>query len=331
MPTSWRSSRASRDRRLDASTRPPAGVDASGPLPELGPVRFVRTDVLEVGYIEAGPASDEVVVLLHGFPYDVHTFVDVVPRLVRAGRRVIVPYLRGHGPTRFLHSDTPRSGQQAAIGADVVALMDALRIPSAVLAGHDWGGRAACVVAALWPGRCRGLVSVNSYLIQDIASSTTPISPEIEAGLWYFYYFATERGRSGLARNRREIARVIWTRNSPQWGFSDALLDRAALAFDNPDYVDVVIHSYRHRLGLVPGFAEYDEIEDALACQPPIAVPAITLDGMADGNFPASDGTDSAHHFTGPRCHRQVPAAGHNLPQESPEAFADALIDVAEL
>ncbi len=206
--------------------------------------------------------------------------------------------------------------------------MDALRIPRAILAGYDWGGRAACVVAALWPDRCTGLVSVNGYLIQDIAAATTPLPPELEAGFWYFFYFATERGRRGLTANRREIAKVIWTRNSPRWHFDDATLDRAAAAFDGDDYVDVVVHSYRHRLGLAPGDPAYADLELRLAEQPPIGVPTVTLDGQADGNFPATDGTASAHHFTASRVHRQVPDAGHNLPQEAPGAFADAVLSL---
>jgi pimeloyl-ACP methyl ester carboxylesterase len=304
---------------------------ATEPLPRLEPLRSVRTDVLEVAYYEAGPADGKVALLLHGFPYDLHSYVDVIPGLVAAGHRVIVPYLRGHGPTRFLDSATPRSGQQAALGADVIALMDALGIGRAVLAGYDWGGRAACVAAALWPERCAGLVSVNSYLIQDISAAMTPIRPDLEAGLWYFWYFLTERGRAGLTANRREIARVIWTRNSPNWQFDDATLDRAALAFDNPDYVEVVLHSYRHRLGYAPSHPPYDRLEQQLAALPAITVPAVTLDGLADGNFPATDGSASAHHFTGSRVHVQVPNAGHNLPQEAPDAFARAILELAGL
>jgi pimeloyl-ACP methyl ester carboxylesterase len=300
-------------------------------LSRMGPVRTVRTDVLEVGYVESGPSDGQVVLLLHGFPYDVHSYVDVAPRLADAGFRVVVPYLRGHGPTRFLDTGTPRSGQQAALGSDVVALLDALGVPRAVLAGYDWGGRAACVVAALWPDRCSGLVSVNGYLIQDIAAAGIPIRPDLEAGFWYFYYFLTERGRAGLAANRREIARVIWRRNSPAWTFDDAVLDRAAEAFDNPDYVEVVLHSYRHRLGYADGDPRYAGLERQLAALPPITVPAVTLDGLADGNFPATDGTAAAAHFTGPRCHHQVALAGHNLPQEAPEAFASAVTEVRSL
>ena len=297
----------------------------------LRPIRDVDTDVLRIAFYEAGPADGQVVVLLHGFPYDIHSFVDVVPLLVRAGRRVLVPYLRGCGPTRFLSNATPRSGQQGAIGADVIALMDALDIPTAVLAGFDWGGRAACVAAALWPDRCAGLVTVNGYLIQDISAAMVPIKPDIEAGLWYFYYFLTERGRAGLTADRNGIARVIWDRNSPAWHYDQATFDRAAAAFDNPDFVEVVLHSYRHRLGFAPGHPQYEAIEADLARQPPITVPTVTLDGMADGNFPATDGTAIAHHFTGPRQHRQVPAAGHNLPQEAPAAFAEAVLAVSSL
>jgi pimeloyl-ACP methyl ester carboxylesterase len=295
------------------------------------PTRGVTTDVLEVAYHEAGPAEGPPVLLLHGFPYDIHSYVEVAPQLADSGYRVVVPYLRGHGPTRFRRAETPRSGQQAALGADVIALMDALAIPRAILAGYDWGGRAACVAAALRPDRVVGLVSVNGYLIQDIAAAMHPLPPHLEAGFWYFFYFLTERGRAGLTANRREVAEVIWRRNSPRWDFDAADLDRAAEAFDNPDYVDVVIHSYRHRLGQAAGAPDYAEAETALASSPPIPVPAVTLDGTADGNFPATDGSASAAHFTGPRVHRQVRDAGHNLPQEKPGAFADAVREVSAL
>jgi pimeloyl-ACP methyl ester carboxylesterase len=303
----------------------------SGALNRLEPLRHTCAGPLDVAYFEAGPPDGTVTLLLHGYPYDIHTYVDVIPRLVAAGQRVIVPYLRGHGPTRFLDADAPRSGEQAAIGSDVIALMDALDIPRAIFAGYDWGARAACVASALWPERCGGIVSVNSYLIQNIARAMTPIQPDLEAGFWYFYYFLTERGRAGLEANRREIARVIWKRNSPDWQFDDAMLYRAALAFDNPDYVEVVLHSYRHRIGHAPSYPPYEEVEAKLATQPPIAVPAVTLDGLADGNFPATDGSSTAHHFTGPRLHHQVPGAGHNLPQEAPNAFANAVLEVAAL
>ncbi|MFH9090151.1 alpha/beta fold hydrolase [Streptomyces sp. NPDC017673] len=296
----------------------------------LAPLRRVSTDVLEVAYYETG-SGDDTVLLLHGFPYDVHSYADVAPLLAESGFRVVVPYLRGHGPTRFLSESTPRSGQQAALGADVVALLDALGVERAYLAGYDWGGRAANVAAALWPERVLGLVSVNSYLIQDIGAAMEPVAPEREAGFWYFYYFLTERGRAGLAADPQGIARVIWERNSPKWPFREEDLERTARAFANPDYTDVVIHSYRHRLGAAPGAEAYAAFEARLAELPAITVPTVTLDGRADGNFPASDGSSTARHFTGPRLHRQVVNAGHNLPQESPEAFAAAVRDVRAL
>ena len=297
----------------------------------LEPLRHVETPHLDVAYFEAGPEDGQPVLLLHGFPYDIHSYVDVAPSLAAAGFRVIVPYLRGHGDTRFRTTAIPRSGQQAALGQDVIELMDALRIPEAILAGYDWGGRAACVVAALRPERVTALVSVSGYLIQDISASMQPIRPELEAGFWYFFYFLTERGRAGLTENRRGIAEVIWRRNSPDWAFSDADLDRAATAFDNPDFVDVVIHSYRHRLFHVPGAPEFSRLEAQLAQLPSIAVPTVTLDGLADGNFPARDAATAGARFAGPYEHRQVPHAGHNLPQEAPRAFADAIRSAMEL
>ena len=249
--------------------------------------------------------------------------------LAARGARVIVPYLRGHGATRFLDSATPRSGQQAAIGVDVIALMDALKLDRAVLAGYDWGGRAACVAAALWPERVSGLVSVNSYLIQDIAKASLPVAPSVESGIWYQHYFLSERGRAGLVANRREIARTIWLRNSPGWHFDEATLARHVAAFDNPDYVDVVIHSYRHRLGAADGYAAYAEVERRLAALPAIGVPTITLDGKADGVVPATDGKASAAKFSGPRSHRVIENAGHNLPEEAPKEFVDAVWELA--
>ena len=297
----------------------------------MTPLQRVRTDVLDIAYVEAGPPDGPAVVLLHGFPYDVHSYSEVGPRLAELGHRVVVPYLRGHGPTRFRDAATARSGQQAALGADLIGLLDALDLPEAVLGGYDWGGRAACVVAALHPRRVTGLVSVNGYLIQDIAASARPIRPDLEAGFWYFYYFLTERGRAGLTAHRREIAEVIWRRNSPAWEFDRATLDRTAAAFDNPDYVDVVLHSYRHRLGQAPSTAGYADLERALAHQPAITVPTVTLEGEADGNFPVSTGLPDADRFTGPRLHRRVPGAGHNLPQEAPAAFVDAVLDVRRL
>ncbi|WP_400994991.1 alpha/beta fold hydrolase [Agromyces sp. GXQ0307] len=303
----------------------------TAPLPRLEPLRHVTAGVLNVTYHEAGPADGTPVLLLHGFPYDIHSYVEVAPRLAEAGFRVIVPYLRGHGGTRFRERVTPRSGQQAALGQDVIDLMDALGIERAVLAGYDWGGRAACVAAALHPERVIGLVSVNGYLIQDLQAAMHPLPPELEAGFWYFFYFLTERGRRGLADDRRGVAEVIWRRNSPEWAFGDAELDRTAAAFENPDFVDVVIHSYRHRLDHVEGAPQYRQDEARLATQPPITVPAVTLDGLADGNFPATDAAASARHFTGRRVHRHVPHAGHNLPREAPEAFAAAVAEVLGL
>ena len=296
---------------------------------KFDPIRQIRAGVLNIGYHEAGPSNGTPVLLLHGFPYSIDSYVDVAPILASRGCRVIIPYLRGHGSTLFLDSATPRAGQQGAIGVDVIALMDALGVNRAVLAGYDWGGRAACVTAALWPERCTGLVSVNSYLIQDIASAGRPLPPSIESGLWYQYYFQTERGRAGLAANRRELTRTLWQRNSPTWRFDEATLDRHTSAFDNPDYVDVVIHSYRHRLGLAAGYAPYEDVEKRLAALPAITVPTITLDGDADGVVPATDGKSTAAKFTGGRQHRVVSNVGHNLPEEAPNEFADAVWELA--
>ena len=296
----------------------------------LEPLRHVEAGVLKIAYFEAGPADGPVVLLLHGFPYDIHSYVDLAPMLAERGCRVIVPYLRGYGPTRFLSAATPRSGEQAAIGADLMALMDALSVPRAVFAGYDWGGRAACIGAALWPERCIGLVSVNSYQIQDIANALSPARPEREVPLWYQWYFQIERGRAGLAADRRGITRILWRQWSPNWQFDEAMLERTSVAHDNSDYVDVVIHSYRHRYGLADGDPRYADIQRRLAALPPIAVPAITLDGDADGVVPATDGSASAAKFSGPRVHRVIPRAGHNLPQEAPEEFAVAVMELVK-
>jgi pimeloyl-ACP methyl ester carboxylesterase len=294
----------------------------------LQPLRTVDAGVLSVAYHEAGPVDGPAVVLLHGFPYDIHAYAQVVPPLVQAGCRVIVPYLRGYGATRFLHADTPRSGEQAALGADLLALLDALAVPRAVLAGYDWGGRACCVVAALWPQRCAGLVSLNSYNIFDHARALEPDTPENERRLWYQYYFHSERGREGLRRDRRGIARLLWQTWSPTWAFDDATFERSAAAFDHPDFVDVVIHSYRHRYNLVAGDPAYAEIERRLAALPPIGVPAITFDGADDGVRPPAPAAAQAHRFSGRREHRVVPGVGHNLPQEAPDAFAQAVLEL---
>jgi pimeloyl-ACP methyl ester carboxylesterase len=294
----------------------------------LEPLRSVDADVLTIAYYEAGPVDGPAVVLLHGFPYDIHSYVDVAPQLAENGCRVIVPYLRGYGPTRFRDAATPRSGEQAAIGADLIALIDALSIRRAVFAGYDWGGRAACIGAALWPERCTGLVSVNGYLIQDIANALRPASVKQELAYWYQWYFQTERGRAGLAANRREIGKLLWRQWSPNWQFDAEKFERTAEAHDNPDYVDVAIHSYRHRYGLAEGDPRYQDIQRRLAALPPITVPAITLDGDADGVAPVTDSTAQAPKFTGPRRHRVVPRAGHNLPQEEPEAFSAAVLEL---
>ena len=294
----------------------------------LEPLRNVDAGVLNIAYYEAGPADGPAVMLMHGFPYDIHSYVDVAPQLAAQGCRVIVPYLRGYGPTRFLDGVTPRSGEQAAVGADMMALMDALNVRRAVFAGYDWGGRAACVGAALWPERCIGLVCVNSYLIQDIARAMAPLRPEREVAYWYQYYFQLERGRAGLAANRRGIAKLLWEQWSPNWPFDEACLERTAIAHDNPDYVDVVIHSYRHRFGLAEGDPRYADVQRRLAALPPITVPAVTLDGDGDGVSPATDGQSTAAKFTGRRVHRVVPRAGHNLPQEAPEAFTAAVMEL---
>ena len=296
----------------------------------LEPLRHVEAGVLKIAYFEAGPADGPVVLLLHGFPYDIHSYVDLAPMLAERGCRVIVPYLRGYGPTRFLSAATPRSGEQAAIGADLMALMDALSVPRAVFAGYDWGGRAACIGAALWPERCFGLVSVNSYQIQDIANALSPARPEREVPLWYQWYFQIERGRAGLAADRRGITRILWRQWSPNWQFDEAMLERTSVAHDNSDYVDVVIHSYRHRYGLADGDPRYADIQRRLAALPPITVPAITLDGDADGVVPATDGSASAAKFSGRRVHRVIPRAGHNLPQEAPEEFAAAVMELVK-
>lgn len=288
----------------------------------------VHAGVLDVAFVEAGPADGSPVVLLHGFPYDIHAYAEVWPQLAAQGCRVIVPYLRGYGQTRFLSSATPRSGEQAALGADLLALLDELSIPQAVLAGYDWGGRAACVVAALWPQRCKGLVSLNSYNIQNIARALEPEAADREHMLWYQYFFHSERGRAALTRDRRDVCRLLWKQWSPTWRFDDATFERSAQAFDNPDFVDVVIHSYRHRFGLVPGDPAYAEIEKRLAAQPRIAVPSITFDGIDDGVRPPAEASAHAAQFTGPRSHRLVPGAGHNLPQEAPQTFANAVLEL---
>jgi pimeloyl-ACP methyl ester carboxylesterase len=308
------------------------GQDQAGNPPQqatemLNSIKHVDAGVLNIGYVEMGPASGWPVVLLHGFPYDIHAYDEVAPQLAAAGARVIVPYLRGYGPTTFLSSTTPRSGQQGALGADLLALLDALKISSALLAGYDWGGRAACVVAALWPDRARGLVSYNSYNIQNIAKAMEPDKPEGEYGIWYQYYMQTERGRAGLKKDRRAFCNLLWKLWSPTWKFDEATFERTAQSFDNPDFVDVVIHSYRHRFGVVAGDPNYDEIEQRLARQPDITVPTVTLDGATDGIRPAGTAAQAVH-FTGRHEHRVIQNAGHNISQEAPGAFVEAVLTV---
>ena len=286
----------------------------------------IKTDVLEVAYEAHGPADGPPVILLHGFPYDPRCFDEVAPPLAADGCRVLVPYLRGYGPTRFLSAATPRSGEQAALGHDLLQFMDALNIPRAILMGYDWGGRAGCIVAALWPERARGLVSCTGYNIQDIAESVKPVAAAQEHRFWYQYYFHTERGRAGLTENRRDIAKVLWKLWSPNWNFSDATFDKTAPSFDNPDYVDVVIQSYRHRYGYAPGDPALLGIEAKIQAQPAIGVPTINLDGEADGVRPISRTTDpSAKKFTGFYQRRILPTIGHNVPQEAPAETVAAI------
>ncbi len=292
-------------------------------------IKRISAGDLDVAYYEAGPGDGAPVFLLHGFPYDVHAYEDVAQRLAHAGKRCIIPYLRGYGATTFLRPDTPRSGQQAALGADLLALMDALKVPSAVLAGYDWGGRAACIVAALWPDRVKGLVSGGGYAIQDISAAGNPVAPEYEQLYWYQYYFHSERGRTGLALNRASLCRLLWRLWSPTWPFDDAVFARTGRAFDNPDFVDVVIHSYRHRFGLTPGDPRFDAIEGQLARQPRITVPTIVLRGDSDGVDPPQPTDEGAAHFAGSYELRYLAGAGHNLPQEAPSSFAEAVLAVA--
>jgi pimeloyl-ACP methyl ester carboxylesterase len=307
---------------LASSTR------AFAQLPARPAIKRVRTGVLEIAYEENGPQSGLPVLLLHGFPYDPRAFDEVAPRLAAAGYRVIVPYLRGYGETRFLSPSTMRSGEQGAIGRDLLDLMDSLQIPKAVLVGFDWGGRAACVVATLWPERVRGLVSCSGYTIQDIAASVKPAAPEQENRLWYQYYFHTERGRAGLQANRHEFCKLLWRLWSPNWKFDDATYDRTAISFENPDFVDVVIHSYRHRFGYAPGDPVLQSVEAALAKQPPITVPSIVLQGGGDGVNAGGGSATQARFFTGRYEFRLIPVVGHDVPQEAPVDTARAALDL---
>ena len=319
---------------LSGSARAESGKAKPAELPRtrpgthtsFGTLKQVDAGVLNVGYAEAGPTDGPAVLLLHGWPYDIHSYVEVAPLLASAGYRVIVPFLRGYGTTRFLSSETFRNAQQSAVALDVIALMDALRIEKAILAGFDWGARTADIVAALWPDRCKALVSVSGYLITSLEANLRPLPPKAELGWWYQYYFATERGRLGYSENRREFNKLIWKIASPRWDFDDATFDRTAASFDNPDHVSIVIHNYRWRLSLAKGEPRYDELERKLFKAPVIAVPAITIASDFDGA--AADGASYARQFSGKYSHRILKGVGHNVPQEAPQAFAEAVVAV---
>lgn len=320
--TDYASAQSSKANPLGATTTKPKLNSAFETLKQID------AGVLNVGYAEAGPADGKPVILLHGWPYDIHSFINVVPILVTAGYRVIVPFLRGYGTTRFLSNETLRNGQPSAIALDTIALMDALKIEKAILAGFDWGARTANIVAALYPERCKALVSVSGYLIGSQEANKTPLPPKAELQWWYQYYFATERGRMGYDKYRREFAKFIWQIASPKWNFDDAAFDRSAASFDNPDHVQIVIHNYRWRLGLAEGEQKYDELEKRLAAAPVINVPTITLQGDADG-APHPEASAYAKKFSGKYAHRVIKGGvGHNLPQEAPREFAKAVIDV---
>ncbi len=305
--------------------RPPAVKPGS--RASFGPLKQIKAGVLNVGYAEVGAPDGPAVMLLHGWPYDIHTYVDVAPLLAASGYRAIVPYLRGYGSTLFLSPETPRNGQQSVIALDTIALMDALHINNAIIAGCDWGARTANIVAALWPERCNALVSVSGYLIGSRETNKAPLPPKAEHQWWYQYYFATERGRAGYEKHRRDFARLIWELASPQWNFDDATFDRSAAAFDNPDHVDIVVHNYRWRLGLAEGEPNCEALEKRLAEFPVITVPTITLEGDANG-APHPDPSAYAKKFSGKYEHRLIEGGiGHNLPQEAPDAFAQAVVD----
>ena len=305
-----------------------ARTSSAGSHKSLGQLKQIDAGVLNIGYAEAGPAGGPPVILLHGWPYDIHSFVDVAPLLAAAGYRVIVPYLRGYGTTQFRSSATFRNGQQSALAVDVIALMDALGIQRAVIAGFDWGARTANIVAALWPERCKAMVSVSGYLIGSQEINRMPLAPKAELEWWYQYYFATERGRAGYAKNTRDFAKLIWQLASPKWDFDDATFNRSAASFDNPDHVDIVIHNYRWRLGLAEGEQQYDPLEKRLAQGPIISVPTITLESDANG-APHPDAKVYAKKFSGKYVHRVIDGGiGHNLPQEAPRAFAEAVVEV---
>src|SRR5689334_21566469 len=304
------------------------GTNNTGTNTSFGSLKQIDAGLLNVGYAEAGPANGPVVILLHGWPYDIYSYADVTPLLAAKGYRVIVPYLRGYGSTRFLSNDTFRNGQPSAVAVDMIALMDALKIQKAILGGFDWGARTANIMAALWPERCKATVSVSGYLIGSPASGKIPLPPNAELQWWYQFYFATERGRAGYDKYRHDFAKLIWQLASPKWNFSDATFDRSAASFDNPDHVSIVIHNYRWRLGVAEGEAKYDDLEKRLAEFPPITVPTITLEGDANG-APHPEPSAYAKKFSGRYSHRIIKGGiGHNLPQEAPRAFAQAVVDV---
>jgi pimeloyl-ACP methyl ester carboxylesterase len=305
-----------------------SGSPAPGTNTSFNSLKQINAGELNVGYVEAGPADGPAVILLHGWPYDIYSFVDVVPILASAGHRVIVPYLRGYGSTRFLSDETFRNGQPSVFAVDTIALMDGLHIQKATLAGFDWGARTANIIAAAWPERCKAMVSVSGYLIGSQEAGKKPLPPKAELQWWYQFYFATDRGREGYDQNRRDFAKLIWQLASPQWKFDDATFDRSAASLTNPDHVGIVIHNYRWRLGLVPGDPKYDELETRLAKAPVITVPTITMEGDANG-APHPEPSSYADKFTGKYEHRLITGGiGHNLPQEAPQAFAQAVIDV---
>ncbi len=294
----------------------------------FGSLKQIDAGLLNVGYAEAGPTDGPAVILLHGWPYDIHSYLDVAPLLAEAGYRAIVPYLRGYGTTRFLSSETLRNGQQSVLALDVIALMDALEVEKAILAGFDWGARTANVIAALWPQRCKALVSVSGYLIGSPQANKMPLPPEAELQWWYQFYFATERGRAGYDKYRHDFARLIWQIASPKWDFDDATFDRSAASLENPDHVEIVIHNYRWRLGLAEGEPQYDDLEERLAEAPLIRVPTITLEGDANG-APHPEASAYANKFSGEYTHRIIEGGvGHNLPQEAPQAFTEAVVEV---
>jgi pimeloyl-ACP methyl ester carboxylesterase len=319
--------------RAEAGGARQAGVTTSKPVANtsFAPLKQIDAGVLNIGYAEAGPANGPAVILLHGWPYDIHSFVDVAPLLASKGHRVIVPYLRGYGTTRFLSTSTLRNGEQAAVALDVINLMDALKIKTAVIGGFDWGARTVAVMGALWPDRCKGLVSVSGYLIGSREAAMVPFPPVAEHAAWYQCYFATEYGRTGYAKYTHDFNKLTWQLSSPRWNFDDATFERTAASFNNPDHVDIVVHNYRWRLSLAAGEAAYEDLERQLAAGPKIAVPTITMEGDANGALHADPST-YAGKFTGKYAHRTIGGGvGHNLPQEAPQAFAQAVVDVDKL